>query len=49
VHDWKKNNNEFSILSFEQNIDNISNKKVDICATFRTKRGLNKMHPSMVA
>jgi hypothetical protein len=49
VHDWKKIKNELSILSFEQNIDNISNKKIDICAKFRTKHGLNKMHPSMVA
>lgn len=49
MHDWKKTKNELSILSFEQKIDNISNKKVDICATFRTKHGLNKTHHSMVA
>jgi hypothetical protein len=29
---------------FGQNINKILNKKVDICATFRTKHGLNRMH-----
>jgi hypothetical protein len=49
VHDWKKIWNEILIFSFGQNIDNILNKKVDICATFRTKYGLNKMHLFMVS
>jgi len=45
----KKNWNEISIFSFGQNIDNILNKKGDICATFRTKHGLNNVHPFMVS
>jgi hypothetical protein len=45
----KKIWNEILIFSFGQNIDNILNKKVDICATFRTKHGLNKMHLFMVS
>ncbi len=49
VHDWKNIKNELSILSFEQNIDKILNKKVDICAMFKTKHELNKIHPSMVS
>ncbi len=49
VHDWKKIKNELSILSCEQNIDKILNKKVDICVTFKRKHKLNKMHLSMVS
>ncbi len=41
----KENWNEISIFSFGQNIDNVLNKKADICATFRAKHGLNKMQP----
>jgi len=49
VHDWNKIWNKILIFSFEQNIDNILNKKVDICAMFKTKYGLNKMHLFMVS
>jgi hypothetical protein len=35
----KKNWNEILIFSFGQNIDNILNKKVDICATLEQNMG----------
>jgi hypothetical protein len=39
---WLKKDLNLTInFSFGQNI----NKKIGICATFRTKHGLNKMHP----
>jgi hypothetical protein len=37
----------FHFVMFGQNINKLLNKKIDICALFRTKHGLNKMHPSM--
>jgi hypothetical protein len=40
----KMTKNEISILSFGLNFYKILNLKVDICATFRTKHGLNIIH-----
>jgi len=37
----------FNFVMFGQTINKLLNKKIDICAMFRTKHGLNKMHPSM--
>jgi hypothetical protein len=34
----------YHFFSFGTNINRILNKKVDICATFRTKHGLDNMH-----
>jgi len=34
-------------FSFGQNINEILNIKVGICATFTTKHGLNNMHPTV--
>jgi hypothetical protein len=45
----EKDQNELSIMSFGQNIDKILNKKVDICAMFNTKHGLNKIKPSIIS
>jgi hypothetical protein len=45
VCQWKNINNELLIVSFGQNINKILNITIGICATFTTKRGLNKMHP----
>jgi len=39
----KRLKNELSAFSFGQNIDKILNRKINICATFRMKNGLNKM------
>ncbi len=49
LHDLKKIKNK--ILSFVicTNVDKILNKKISICPTFRTKNGLNKMHPCIVS
>jgi hypothetical protein len=46
---WKKIKNELSTLSFGQNIGKILNRKINICATFRRKNGLNKMHKFIVS
>jgi hypothetical protein len=49
MHDWKKIKMNFQFCHFQKNIDKILNKKIDICATFKTKHGLNKMHPFVVS
>jgi hypothetical protein len=41
VHHWNNIKNELLIFSFGQNINKILNLKVDICATFWMKNGLN--------
>ncbi len=51
VNVWmiEKIKNELSTLSGGQNVDKILNKKINICATFRMKNGLNRMHPFIVS
>jgi hypothetical protein len=48
LHDLKRLKINFHVVICT-NVDKILNKKVNICATFRTKHGLHKMHPCMVS